>query len=73
VLSALLSLLVYATLKSFHQKQIDKDFWLTKHNKKKVAGAEWHFFRSKITGKVGASNPLILYLDNRYIDHKIYK
>ncbi|MFF2878151.1 DNRLRE domain-containing protein [Gottfriedia sp. NPDC057991] len=61
----------YCTLTKFVKKQIQKDYWLI-HNGE-IKGAEWVFFRSSITGKVGASKNLLEYLEFHHIKYKIVK
>lgn len=50
--------------------QIEKDAWLLKE--KRVKKVVWHFFRSDITGKVGASKPLLELLEKNGIVYIIY-
>ena len=60
----------YTTLTYFVKRQILKDWELIQ--KGKIKGAEWHFFRSAITGKIGASLELRRFLYNHGIDYKIH-
>ena len=39
------------------RRQIAKDAWLLKTGQ--VTGAVWHFFRSSVTGKIGAADELL--------------
>jgi hypothetical protein len=64
----------YTSLTSFTKKQIQKDIELIQ--KGKIEGAVWHFYKSGITGKVGATKPLLDMLDAngiKYIIEKVYK
>ena len=50
--------------------QIAKDGWLI--NERRISGAVWHLYTSPVTGRVGASAPLLNELlknGNRYIIH----
>lgn len=61
----------YASKTKFIKKQVDKDVLLLK--KKRVEGVKWHFFRSAKTGKVGASKPLLKYLNEKKVPYQIHK
>ena len=37
-----------------------------------IKGAHWHFFRSSITGKIGPSEPLKKFLEERGIKYTIH-
>lgn len=43
--------------KKFIGKQIQKDALLLKEGT--IKGSQWHFFRSPVTGKIGATKPLL--------------
>lgn len=60
----------YTTLTSRVRTQILKDAELIK--KGQINGAEWHFFRSADTGKIGASKPLLNFLKQNGIKYKIH-
>jgi hypothetical protein len=47
----------YTCLSKRIRIQIEKDAWLLKANQ--VDAVVWHFYRSDMTGKVGASKPLL--------------
>ncbi|MFD1460350.1 RHS repeat-associated core domain-containing protein [Paenibacillus farraposensis] len=64
----------YTSLTSFVKKQIQKDAELIRTGD--IEGAVWHFYKSGITGKVGATKPLLDMLDAngiKYIIEKVYK
>ena len=50
----------YTTLTSFVKKQILKDAELIEQGA--IKGAKWNFFKSDVTGKMGASKPLLDFL-----------
>ncbi|MGR6125980.1 hypothetical protein [Paenibacillus sp. SER-28] len=63
----------YTSLTSFVSKQIQKDAELIRTGD--IEGAVWHFYKSGITGKVGATKPLLDMLDAngiKYIIEKVY-
>lgn len=60
----------YTCLSKRIRIQIEKDAWLLKQ--RRVKGVVWHFFRSDITGKVGASKPLLELLKKNGITYVIY-
>ncbi|MCM3598096.1 DNRLRE domain-containing protein [Metabacillus idriensis] len=60
----------YTTLTSRVKAQIKKDAELIR--KKEIRGAKWHFFRSGITGKSGASQNLKNYLKKYGIQYQIH-
>jgi hypothetical protein len=63
----------YVTLTKTIKKQIDKDYLLIKDKSvKDVKGAQWHFFRSDKTGKIGASKAVKDYLKSKGISYKIH-
>ena len=51
--------------------QILKDVWLLKNNPD-VEGVVWEFFRSDITGRVGASQQLLDFLTANGIEYVIH-
>ena len=55
----------YTTLTKSIQKQIAKDIELM--SKKEIKSSTWHFFKSPVTGKGGASQPLLNELQNKGI------
>lgn len=55
--AALESKVGYTTLTKSVVRQITKDVYLI--NRGKINSSTWHFFRSPVTGKVGASKPLL--------------
>ena len=59
----------YTTLTKRVKMQILKD---EKMIGKQIQGAHWHFFRSSITGKIGPSEPLKKFLEERGIEYTIY-
>ena len=59
----------YTTLTKRVKTQILKD---EKMIGKQIQGAHWHFFRSSITGKIGPSEPLKKFLEERGIKYTIY-
>lgn len=61
----------YASLTNTIKKQIDKDALLKKT--RQVRGVKWHFFKSAKTGKIGASKPLIAYLNKKKIPYELHK
>ena len=61
----------YTTRTEFVKNQVLKDTELIKTGQ--IVGAEWNFFRSDITGKVGASKPLIEFLDKSGIKYIIHE
>jgi len=61
----------YVSLTKFVKEQIDKDIALIAEMK--IKGAEWHFFKSGKTGKIGPSKGLRTYLENNGIKVVIHK
>jgi hypothetical protein len=63
----------YTKLGDFQEKQIAKDAWLLKNSDvTKVKGVTWHFFRSAVTGEIGASQELLQALENNRIKYVIH-
>ncbi len=60
----------YTTLTDFVKKQILKDAELIKQGS--IKGANWNFFMSDVTGKVGASKPLLDFLKQHGITYTIH-
>ncbi|NRQ55671.1 hypothetical protein, partial [Brevibacillus sp. HD1.4A] len=60
----------YKTLTAFNKKQVLKDVELLK--KGTVDSVEWHFFKSEITGKSGASQQLLDFLTQNGIKYTIH-
>ena len=60
----------YVTLNKRVKVQIEKDVELI--NTGQIEGAHWHFFTSDVTGKGGASGPLLNYLSENGIEHTIH-
>ncbi|MDD4295468.1 MAG: cellulose binding domain-containing protein [Ruminiclostridium sp.] len=60
----------YTCLSTRIRAQIIKDAWLL--NNKFVKGVVWEFYRSDITGRVGATKPLLEFLTNNKIEYIIY-
>ena len=60
----------YASKTKFIQKQIRKDVELVQ--KGRIKAAHWHFYRSPTTGKIGASKPLLKFLDECNIKYTIH-
>ncbi|MEL7648778.1 MAG: hypothetical protein AAGU76_11835, partial [Sedimentibacter sp.] len=60
----------YTTLTDFVKKQILKDAELIEQGA--IKGANWNFFRSDVTGKVGASKPLLDFLEQHGITYTIH-
>jgi RHS repeat-associated protein len=60
----------YTSLTSRVKTQILKDAELIK--KGQINGAEWNFFRSADTGKIGASKQLLQFLEQNGIKYKIH-
>lgn len=63
--------LVIQHLPHSFKKQIEKDAELLSN--KRVEGVVWHFFRSPVTGQVGASAPLLRELENNNNQCIIYE
>ncbi|MPT31993.1 MAG: hypothetical protein E2600_10090 [Chryseobacterium sp.] len=61
----------YTSLTSTIKKQIAKDVELIAD--KEIKGSVWHFFKSPVTGKVGASKPLLQELEKNNIQYIIHK
>lgn len=61
----------YTTLTDFVKKQILKDAELIEQGT--IKGANWNFFKSDVTGKVGASKPLLEFLAKHGITYTIHK
>lgn len=61
----------YTTLTKFTKKQILKDAELIEQGV--IKGANWNFFKSDVTGKVGASKPLLEFLEQHGITYTIHK
>ena len=61
----------YTSLTDFVKKQILKDAELIKTGQ--INGADWNFFRSAITGKIGASKQLLAFLRHYGIKFVIHK
>ena len=61
----------YTYLSSRIKIQILKDAYLIETNQ--IDGAVWKFFRSDITGRVGASKPLLKFLSDRSIEYIIHE
>ena len=47
----------YTCRTNFIRTQIEKDAWLIDNGK--IVESHWHFFRSPVTGKIGATKPLL--------------
>ena len=47
----------YTCRTNFIRTQIEKDAWLIDNGK--IVESQWHFFRSPVTGKIGATKPLL--------------
>ncbi len=60
----------YTACTAFVRKQIAKDAYLIKE--KKISGACWNFFKSPITGKIGASKKLLETLEKYGIEYIIW-
>ena len=60
----------YTCLSKRIRIQIEKDAWLLKQ--RRVDEVVWHFYRSDITGKIGASKPLLELLEKNGITYIIY-
>ncbi len=60
----------YTTLTRFVKKQILKDAELIENGT--INGAIWHFFKSGVTGKGGASQPLLRFLTKHGIKYIIH-
>lgn len=60
----------YTSLTSRVKTQILKDAELIK--KGQINGAEWNFFRSADTGKIGVSKQLLQFLEQNGIKYKIH-
>lgn len=60
----------YASKTKFIQKQIRKDVELVQSGE--IEAAHWHFYRSPTTGKIGASKPLLKFLDECNIKYTIH-
>ena len=61
----------YTSLTQRTRSQILKDAELVAN--KKIIGAHWHFFRSKETGKIGATQQLLEFLEENGIPYTIHK
>ena len=61
----------YTCLSQRLKTQILKDAWLLQ-NDPRVNGVVWEFFRSEITGKVGASQQLLEFLTDHGIEYVIH-
>lgn len=61
----------YTSLTKRVRKQIEKDVELI--GKGRIDGAHWHFFTSGVTGKGGASKPLLDFLTKNGIKYTIHK
>ena len=61
----------YACLSQRLRTQILKDAWLLQ-NDPSVNGVVWEFFRSEITGQVGASQQLLEFLTQNGIEYVIH-
>ncbi len=61
----------YTSLTKFTKKQILKDAELIEQGI--IKGANWNFFKSDVTGKVGASKPLLEFHEQHGIEYTIYK
>ncbi|WP_018130097.1 hypothetical protein [Effusibacillus pohliae] len=53
------------------KQQILKDVALI--NAKEIEGAHWHFFRSTVTGRIGASQSLRTFLEQNGIKYTIHE
>lgn len=56
--------------KKFIGKQIQKDAWLIDNGR--IVESHWHFFRSPVTGKIGATKPLLKKLNRDGFKIKIH-
>ena len=61
----------YTSLTKSVKRQILKDVELM--NQKKIKGSTWHFYKSSVTGKIGASKPLLEFLEQNGIKYEIHK
>lgn len=61
----------YTTLTKNVQTQISKDAFLIQSGQ--IDGATWHFFKSPVTGKGGASQPLINELNKNKINYIVHE
>ena len=61
----------YTTLTARIKTQILKDYELI--NTGEINGAHWHFFKSGVTGKAGASQPLMDFLKLHGIEYTIHQ
>lgn len=61
----------YAYKTSTHKLQVRKDAWLIKD--KQLKSSRWHFLRSKVTGRCGASKPLRDFIEShKKMDYEVY-
>ena len=61
----------YTSLTKSIKRQILKDAELIKG--KDIKGSVWHFYKSSVTGKIGASKPLLDFLEQNGIKYEIHK
>ena len=61
----------YTRLTETVEKQIAKDAWLIENGD--IQGSTWHFFRSAVTGKIGAAADVIEALQSNGIKYVIHK
>lgn len=61
----------YTSLTEFVRKQVLKDAELIKTGQ--INGAQWNFFTSDVTGKIGASKQLLEFLEQNGIKYVIHK